>query len=100
MATREGAAALHLDHLIGTLVPGKAADVVVIDLRGWALQPAGHPASRIVHGATAADVRHVVVDGQPVVEEGRLQTVAEDALRARIRDAWRATRSRIQAAAR
>lgn len=95
MATREGAAALGLDQQIGTLEPGKAADVTVIDLRGWALQPAGHPASRIVHGATAADVRHVVVEGRPVVVDGCLETVCEVDLRERAQDAWRATSSRM-----
>jgi cytosine/adenosine deaminase-related metal-dependent hydrolase len=100
MATREGASALHLDHLIGTLELGKAADVAVVDLRGWALQPAGDPAARIVHGATAADVRHVVVDGRPVLIDGRLQTASEADLRGRVQEAWRATSARMERRAR
>jgi cytosine/adenosine deaminase-related metal-dependent hydrolase len=96
MATREGAAALHLDQEIGTLEPGKAADVTVVDLRGWSLQPDGHPAARIVHGATAADVRHVVVDGRPVVVDRQLETADSSELRQRIRHAWEATSARMR----
>lgn len=96
MATRDGASALHLGHLIGTLEPGKAADVAIVDLRGWALQPSGHPAARIVHGATAADVRHVVVDGRPVLVDGRLQATSEADLRGRVQEAWRATSARME----
>ncbi|HOC44846.1 MAG TPA: amidohydrolase family protein [Thermoanaerobaculales bacterium] len=95
MATREGAAALHLGDEIGTLEPGKAADVTVVDLRGWSMQPDGHPAARIVHGATAADVRHVVVDGRPVVVDRRLETADVGELRERIRSAWEATAARM-----
>jgi 5-methylthioadenosine/S-adenosylhomocysteine deaminase len=96
MATRGGAAALHLDHEIGTLEQGKAADVTVVDLRGWSLQPAGHPASRIVHGATAGDVRHVVVGGRPVVVDGQLATADAGELRDKIRAAWEATSARMR----
>ena len=95
MATRVGAAALHLDHEIGTLEASKAADVTVIDLLGWSTRPGGHPASRIVHGATARDVRHVVVDGRPVVVDGLLQTTDEAEMADRIDEAWRATTARV-----
>jgi cytosine/adenosine deaminase-related metal-dependent hydrolase len=98
MATRDGAAALRLGHEIGTLEPGKAADVTVVDLRGWSLQPDGHPAARIVHGATAGDVRHVVVGGRPVVVDRRLETADGGELRERIRSAWEATSARMRQA--
>lgn len=95
MATREGARVLRLDERIGTLTPGKAADVVVVSLEGWSTVPGEDPASRIVHGASAADVRHVVVDGRPVVTDGVLRTTDPDGLHGRIGDAWAATRSRM-----
>jgi cytosine/adenosine deaminase-related metal-dependent hydrolase len=98
MATREGAAALGLDREIGTLEPGKAADVTVVDLRGWSLQPDGHPASRVVHGATAGDVRHVVVGGRPVVVDRQLETADAAGLRERTRHAWQATAARMRQA--
>jgi 5-methylthioadenosine/S-adenosylhomocysteine deaminase len=95
MATREAARALHLDEVTGTLETGKAADLVVVGLGGWALQPDGHPATRIVHGAEAADVRHTVVDGRPVVVDGRLVTAPPEELTIRIRDTWRAVETRM-----
>lgn len=95
MATRIGAQALHLDDVVGTLRPGKAADVVVVSTDGWAMLPGGDPASRVVYGATAADVRHVLIDGRAVVLDGRLQTTSPADLRGRVDDAWRATRARL-----
>ncbi len=96
MATREGARALGLDHLTGTLEEGKAADVTVIGLEGWALQPGGEPPSRVVYGATAGDVRHVVVDGRAVVVDRRLQTAREETVREHAQSAWRATAARMR----
>jgi len=95
MATREGARALHLDHRVGTLEPGKAADVVVVDAGSWSMLPDGDPASRLVYGGTARDVRHVVVDGVPLVVDGRLTAADEDGIRDRAREAWRATARRM-----
>jgi cytosine/adenosine deaminase-related metal-dependent hydrolase len=96
MATRDGARALHLDHLIGTLETGKLADVVVIDMRSWSLLPDGEPASRIVYGGSARDVRHVVVAGRAVVVNGRITTAEESQISDHARAAWRATRARIE----
>lgn len=96
MATRDGAAALHLEREIGTLEQGKAGDVVVIDFEDWSTLPGGDPASRIVFGAGKHAVRHVVVAGQPVVIDGRLMTTDTDDLRNRINTAWTATRRRME----
>jgi cytosine/adenosine deaminase-related metal-dependent hydrolase len=99
LATRDAAHALGLGGEIGTLEVGKKADIAVVDLRGWSTQPGGHPASRIVHGATARDVRHVVIDGHLIVEDGHLLTVDERELSHRISEAWRATSARMNGAA-
>ncbi|RLE26618.1 MAG: N-ethylammeline chlorohydrolase [Acidobacteria bacterium] len=96
MATREGARALHLSDRIGTLEPGKAADITIVGLEAWSLQPEGDPASRLVYGATAGDVRHVVVDGSPVVENGVILTGSGQDIREHAREAWHATRQRME----
>lgn len=96
MATREGARALHLDDRIGTLEVGKLADITVVGLDSWPLQPSGNPASRLVHGATAQDVRHVVIDGRLVVDDGALTTESGNEIRDHAREAWRATRHRME----
>jgi len=98
MATREGARALHLDHEVGTLEAGKAADLVVLGLEGWSMLPGGDPASRIVYGASAADVRHVVVAGRAVVRDRRLTAASGDELRTQVHEAWLATRARLEEA--
>ncbi len=95
MATRDAATALRLETEIGTLERGKVADLVVVDLEGWSALPGGDPAGRIVYGGSAADVRHVVVDGRPLVVDGALTSVDAEALRERIAKAWEATRRRM-----
>ena len=96
MATREGARALHLEDTAGTLEPGKAADITVVGLDAWSLQPGGDPASRLVYGATAGDVRHVVVDGFPVVKDGAILTDSGPDIQEHAREAWLATRNRME----
>jgi cytosine/adenosine deaminase-related metal-dependent hydrolase len=96
MATRNGAAALGLESEIGTLEPGKTADLVVVDLEEWSGLPGGDPASRIVFGGGPHMVRHTVVGGRPVVEDHRLVTTDPGALRLRVADAWKATRTRME----
>ncbi len=97
LATRSGAAALHLGDEVGTLEAGKAADVVVVAADGWSFLPDGDPASCIVYGATAAAVRHVVVAGRHLVAAGELDAaLAPDDIRARCRQAWSAVRARME----
>jgi cytosine/adenosine deaminase-related metal-dependent hydrolase len=96
MATRDGAAALHLGHEIGTLESGKAADLVVVELEDWSMLPAGDPASRIVFGGSAQMVRHVLVAGRPLVVDGTLVAADPAALKRRVGDAWEATRRRME----
>jgi 5-methylthioadenosine/S-adenosylhomocysteine deaminase len=96
MATREGAAALHLETEIGTLESGKSADLTVVDMDEWSMLPGGDPASRIVFGGSAQMVRHVVVAGRPVVLERRLVSGDPDGLRQRIAEVWTATQRRME----
>jgi cytosine/adenosine deaminase-related metal-dependent hydrolase len=97
LATRDGARVLHLDDRVGTVTVGKSADLVVISLEGWSSLPGDDPASRIVHGGSAGDVRHVVVDGRLLVRDGRILTVDSGELRGRIDESWESVRSRMAA---
>jgi len=75
MATRGGAKALGLDHLIGSLEVHKRADVIVVDATGAHVQPTENPYAAIVYACRSTDVRHVVVDGAVVVRDRALLTL-------------------------
>jgi 5-methylthioadenosine/S-adenosylhomocysteine deaminase len=64
MATLEGAAALGLESITGSLVPGKWADLCSVRLDDWHCLPCYDPASHIVHVAGRDQVSHVWVAGQ------------------------------------
>ena len=85
MATLDGAKALRMDNLIGSLKPGKLADVTVVDLDRMHLTPAYDPLSHLVYAARGSDVRHVLVNGKMIVRNGRVVTTDEGALRAQVR---------------
>lgn len=69
MATRHGARTLGLEGELGSLEPGKRADLIVVSRRRPQLAPDPDPFSSIVYAAGPDDVRIVVVDGQVVVRE-------------------------------
>ena len=96
MATREAARVLQMGDRTGTLEKGKAADITVVGLDSWSMQPGGDPASRLVYGATAGDVRHVVIDGRSIVEDGVLLTASGPEIQDHARAAWHATRRRME----
>jgi 5-methylthioadenosine/S-adenosylhomocysteine deaminase len=69
MATRNGARTLDLDGDIGSIEPGKRADLIVVD-RDWPhLAPGPDPYSTLVYAARGSDVRTTVVDGEVLVDE-------------------------------
>jgi cytosine/adenosine deaminase-related metal-dependent hydrolase len=81
MATVNGARALGLEHDIGSLEPGKKADLAVFDLRRLHLTPSPDPVSSLVYAAAGADVSDVMVDGRWIVRHTRLLTMEEDEVR-------------------
>jgi 5-methylthioadenosine/S-adenosylhomocysteine deaminase len=80
MATVEGAKAIGLGDQIGSLEPGKRADLIIIDRNRPHLTPMYHPASHIVYAAIGSDVRDVIIDGKPVVRHQKLLTIDIDEL--------------------
>jgi 5-methylthioadenosine/S-adenosylhomocysteine deaminase len=72
MATLNGARALGLNGRIGSLTPGKAADVVAVDFGKPELAPCYEPVSHLVYAASRQDVSHVWVAGEMLVEDGVL----------------------------
>ncbi|MBI1948246.1 MAG: 5'-deoxyadenosine deaminase [Deltaproteobacteria bacterium] len=72
LATIEGARALGLEREIGSIEPGKRADLTVIDARRPHLAPFSDPFAMLVYGAEASDVRDVFVDGEWLVRDREL----------------------------
>ncbi len=84
MATINGARALGIDQLVGSLEVGKRADLVVLDADAPSMHPRADPYSAIAYCASRAEVRDVVVDGVQVVRNGRVLTVDVGAVLAEI----------------
>ncbi|MEY2632925.1 MAG: hypothetical protein RIR00_1579 [Pseudomonadota bacterium] len=72
MATLNGARALGLEKRIGSLKPGKQADICAIDLSGPICQPCYNPLSHLAYVAGREQVSHVWVDGKQCVNNGAL----------------------------
>lgn len=84
MATIRGAEALLLDRQIGSVEPGKRADLVLYDLDTPEWRPLLNPLNNLVYAATGASVRTVLIDGRIVLDEGRLTTVDEKGVYERV----------------
>jgi 5-methylthioadenosine/S-adenosylhomocysteine deaminase len=81
IATVGGARALGLEKEIGTLEPGKLADVIVVDLESLHSSPfSGDPVSALVYSAQSSDVRCVVIDGRLVMQDRALLTMDESSV--------------------
>jgi 5-methylthioadenosine/S-adenosylhomocysteine deaminase len=75
MATLGGAQALGLDHLIGSISPGKRADLIAVDLSSPSLQPLYNPLSQLVYACSGGEVTHSWVNGQMLLRDRRLTTL-------------------------
>ena len=78
MATINGAKALGLEDKIGSLEPGKQADLISINLDKPHLQPIYNPYSHIVYCATQGDVENVMVNGNLIMENRKVKTMDEE----------------------
>jgi 5-methylthioadenosine/S-adenosylhomocysteine deaminase len=75
MATLDGAAALGLDAIVGSLLPGKSADLCAVRLDDWLLQPCFDPASHLVYAAGRENVSHVWTEGRLRICDGEATTI-------------------------
>jgi len=75
MATIEGAKALGLQDLIGSIETGKKADIIIVDTHKPHLTPIYNPFSHLVYAARGNDVSHAVINGQLVMADRKLLTL-------------------------
>jgi 5-methylthioadenosine/S-adenosylhomocysteine deaminase len=93
MATIDAARALGLEAEVGSLEPGKRADVIALDMRSPHLQPWHDIAATLVYSAKGLDVRHVWVDGRWLVRGRRPLEVDVDDVYANVSRIWKRLRA-------
>jgi len=75
MCTIEGARALGLGDLTGSLEPGKKADLIIIDTHKPHLTPMYSPVSHLVYAVRGSDVTTSIINGEVVMEDRKLMTI-------------------------
>jgi len=93
MTTMGGAVAMGLEQDIGSIEPGKRADLIVVDAERPHLQPLYNPVSTLVYAAVGADVRHVLVDGRILMKDREFTTLDAEEIMARVREIARTIQS-------
>ncbi len=96
LATIDGARALSLGNVTGSLEAGKRADVVVVRTDSVHAEPGGDVFSRLVYACTARDVRHVFASGAHLVRDGESTRFDPAAVAARARAEAQRVRSRAK----
>ena len=86
MATLNGAKALGIDDITGSLEIGKAADITAIDFSGLASQPIYNPVSQLVYSACGHHVSHVWCNGKALLSDGELQTLNSHEIKAKAQE--------------
>jgi 5-methylthioadenosine/S-adenosylhomocysteine deaminase len=81
MATLGGARALHMEDRIGSLEPGKRADLIVLDLSSPAALPLFDPYSYVVYSARSDAVDTVIIEGKIVMDRRRILTFDVETIR-------------------
>lgn len=74
MATIGGAQALNLDKKIGSIEPGKLADIVIIETKSPNMMPNYDPFATLVFQANSSNVDTTIVNGKIIVENKKLKT--------------------------
>jgi 5-methylthioadenosine/S-adenosylhomocysteine deaminase len=80
MATLNGACALGLGDRVGSLVPGKEADLICVDLARPATQPVHSPVAQLVYAASRDQVTDVWVAGKHLLQDGRALLADTDSI--------------------
>lgn len=88
MATINAAKALNLDHIIGSLIPEKAADFIAINMNCIETQPLYHPISQLVYSTGRHQVTDVWIAGKHLLKNRKLTTMDEQKI-IQIATKWR-----------
>lgn len=88
IATLNGAKAMGIDHITGSLERGKSADMIAVDLSGIEGQPLYDVISQLVYATSRFQVQHVWVAGKSLLQNRQLLTIDEKKLLSEVRS-WR-----------
>lgn len=86
MATLDGATVLGMRESIGSLEPGKVADIIVLDMQQPHWQPLYNVPSQLVFSARGADVRDTIVHGKVLMRDRRILSFDEQEVFSKIRE--------------
>jgi 5-methylthioadenosine/S-adenosylhomocysteine deaminase len=95
MATRGGARALGLEDRIGSLAPGRQADVITVSVTGARQTPLFDPVSHLVYVARGSDVRTTIVAGRVLMRDGRVRSLDRERVLTEARAAAVAVRNAV-----
>lgn len=87
MLTIEGAKALGVEDELGSLEPGKNADIVLLDMEQPKFAPLTNLPAQVVNNATTADVETVIVDGSILMQDGTVTTMNPAAVMENVKSA-------------
>jgi 5-methylthioadenosine/S-adenosylhomocysteine deaminase len=85
MATLGGARVLGMADRIGSISPGKCADIILVNMDKPHLTPLYNPFSHLVYAASGADVVTSIIDGKVVMKDRRLLTIDLDEVMGAVR---------------
>ena len=88
MATLDGAVALGMQDNLGTLEPGKYADLIALDLNSVETQPLHNVVSQLVYAASSSQVTHSWINGKCVMSERELHSLNMSSIRQNAKN-WR-----------
>lgn len=74
-ASLQSARAVGLGDEVGSIAPGRRADIILVDLTGPHTQPVHDLAATLVHSARSSDVRTTIVDGRVLMRDRELLTI-------------------------
>lgn len=74
-ASLQSARAVGLGDVVGSIAPGRRADIILVDLTGPHTQPVHDLAATLVHSARSSDVRTTIVDGRVLMRDRELLTI-------------------------
>jgi 5-methylthioadenosine/S-adenosylhomocysteine deaminase len=97
MATINGARAYGMEAIVGSLKPGKKADITIVDLKKSYAAPYSDPIIAMVYYLNGSDVDTVIIDGEVVMRNRVIETIDEVKTVERVQEAALNLTSRMQA---